>query len=236
MKRFMMPAWLTRIAVAAGLVCMGLRLWLLKTGLDDRGLLDRSHPGNRLSWLVLALMAALLLASLREKRAVRLVRSSKMAVGVVLQGLGYLAAADSLYRGQMHQLHKPSAVVALVAALCAFWMLYCLCRRKRIHPLACAPGVLFFLMLLVCRYQIWNSEPEPQYCFFHIMALVGLALTAYIRGLMSMSRKNWKFYVQMSRWAIFASLAAMPGCVDALPLLLWAVALALDGCELRKCQ
>ena len=84
MKRFMMPAWLTRIAVAAGFVCMGLRLWLLKTGLDDRGLLERSHPGNRLSWLVLALMAALLLASLREKRAVRLVRSSKMAVGVVL--------------------------------------------------------------------------------------------------------------------------------------------------------
>jgi hypothetical protein len=231
----MVPAWLTRIAVAAGLVCMGLRFWLLNTGVGDRGLLDHSHPGNRLSWLVMLLVAALLAFSVRQQRPVRLVRSKKMAAATALQALGCLMAAKSLYLVDK-PLYKPAAAVAVVAALCCLWVLVCLCRRKRIHPLVFAPGALFFLMLLVCRYQIWNSEPEPQYCFFHIMALVGLALTAYIRGLMSMSRKNWKFYVQMSRWAIFASLAAMPGCVDALPLLLWAVALALDGCELRKCQ
>ena len=94
-----MPAWLTRIAVAAGLACMGLRFCLLNTGLDERGLLDRSHPGNRLSWLLLLLMGLLLAVSLREKRSVRLVPSVKVAVGTVLYGLGCLAAADSLYRG-----------------------------------------------------------------------------------------------------------------------------------------
>ena len=231
-----MPAWLTRIAVAAGFVCMGLRFWLLNTGLDERGLLDRSHPGNWLSWVILLLMGLLLVASLRTKGSARLVPSPKVAVGTILYGLGCLVAADSLYRGQAHPLHRPAAAVALVAALCTFWALYCLCRRKKVHPLIYAPGVLFFLMFLVCRYQNWNSEPEPQYCAFHILALAGLTVTAYIRGILAISRKNWKWYPQVSRWAIFASLAAIPGCADGLSLGLWALALALDGCELRKRQ
>lgn len=230
----MTPAWLTRICVVGGVICLALRGWLLATGLDDRGLLDTAHPGNRLSWLVTLLVALLLAFSLGQRQAVRLVPSKKMAAGSVAQILGYLAAGLSLLEGQGQTLHLPAAVVAFAAAACAVWMLVCLCRRKRVRPLFYAPSVLFFLLLLVCRYQIWNSEPEPQYCFFHIMSLVGLALTAYIRGQMAMCRKNWKFYLQMSRWAVFASLAAMPGCVDALPLLLWAVALVLDGCAARK--
>ena len=234
MKRFMTPAWLTRICVIAGVVCLALRYWMLANGLDDRGLLDADHPGNRLSWLVTLLAALPLVFSLLHRQAVRLVPSKKMAVGHVFNALGYLVAAHSLLERQKQMLHLPTAVVAFAAAACAVWMLACLCRRKRVQPLLYAPSVLFFLLLLVCRYQIWNSEPEPQYCFFHIMALVGLALTAYIRGRMAMSRKNWRFYVQVSRWAVFASLAAIPGCVDALPLLLWAAALALDGCTPRK--
>ena len=230
MKRFMTPAWLTRIGVAAGLVCLGLRYWLLETGLDDRGLLERSHPGNRLSWLLLGLVALLLAVSFRERKAVKVVPSSKTAVGAVLNVLGFLAAAGSLYQKRGVPLHLPAAVVAVVAAACGLWMLVCQCRRKRVQPLVYAPGVLFFLMLLVCRYQIWNSEPEPQYCAFHILALVGLALTAYIRGTMAMNARNWKGYLQLSRWTVFASLAAVPGCVDAASLVLWAAALALDGC------
>lgn len=229
-----MPAWLTRIGVVAGLICMALRYWLLQTGLDDRGLLDRSHPGYRLSWLVALLMALLLVASLREKRAVRLVPSPKIGVGMVLNLLGFLAAGAALRQQWGEPLHLPTALVAAVAAVCAGWMLVCLCRRKRVHPLFYAPGAVFFLMLLVCRYQSWNSEPEPQYCVFHILALVGLTLTAYLRGLLAISRKNWKWYVQVSRWAVFAALAAVPGCVDAIALVLWAAALALDGCTPRK--
>ena len=88
--------------------------------------------------------------------------------------------------------------------------------------------------MLVCRYQIWNSEPEPQFCFFHILALGLLAAALYTRGMMAISRKNWRGYVQFSRCAIFFSLAAIPGCVDAFPLLLWALSLMLDGCIPRK--
>ena len=228
----MTPAWLTRIAVAAGLICLGLRFWLLKTGVEEGGLLDHSHPGNRLSWLVMLLVAAALVFSLRQQKPVRLVRSGKMALAAALQALGCVIAAKSLYLVDK-PLHKPTAAVGLVAALCCLWILVCLCRRKRFHPLTFAPGALFFLMLLVCRYQTWNSEPEPQYCAFHILALVGLALTAYIRGTIAISRKRWKWYTQLSRWAIFASLAAVPGCVDGISLVLWAAALALDGCESR---
>ena len=93
---------------------------------------------------------------------------------------------------------------------------------------------VFFLLYMVCRYHPWSSEPEPQSCFFHIMALSGLTVTAYLRGNLMLSRKSWKGYTQVSRWAIFAAIAAIPGCVDAAPLALWAVALLLDGCKARK--
>ena len=236
MKRFLMPAWLTRIATALGLVCLGLRFWLLETGLDERGLLVRSHPGNRFSWAVALLMVVLLAVSLWDKRPVRMVPSSKVAVGTALNVLGFLAAGWALLQKRHEPLHLPAAAVAVAAALGSVWMLVCLCRKVRVHPLAYAPGILFFVMFLVCRYQNWNSEPEPQYCVFHILALAGLTLTAYFRGTLGISRKNWKGYLPLSRWAIFWSLAALPGCVDALPLTLWAVALILDGCTARKSQ
>ena len=234
MKRFLMPPWLTRIAVILGLACMGLRFWLLDTGLDGRGLLDRSHPGYGLSWLVPLVMVLVLVLSFLEKRPVRMVPSSRVAVGAVLNMLGFLAAGAALLQKREEPLHLPAAVVAAVAALCCLWTLVCLCRKVRIHPLSFAPGVLFFVMFLVCRYQNWNSEPEPQYCVFHILSLVGLTLTAYIRGIMAMKRKNWKGYLQLSRCSVFWSLAAIPGCVDALPLILWAAALTLDGCKPRE--
>lgn len=234
MKRFLMPPWLTRIAWALGLICMGLRFWLLETGLDDRGLLVRSHPGNLLSWMLALIMVLVLALSFWLKQPVRMVPSTKVAAGTVFSALGFLVAGWTLLEKRYEPLHMPAAVVAAAAILCSVWMLVCLCRKVRVHPLTYAPGVLFFVMFLVCRYQNWNSEPEPQYCVFHILALVGLTLTAYVRGTLAKSRKNWKGYLQLSRWCVFWALAAVPGCVDALPLILWAVALSLDGCTPRK--
>lgn len=234
MKQIMRPKPLSLICFWAGLACIALRQWLMITGINDRGLVEHSHPGNYLSWVLAALIGALLLAALFSRTAVRLRPRKGAAVGLVLGCLGFLAAGCSLLIFRSHQLFVPAAVAAALSGLCSIWMLICMARGKRVHALFYVPGILFFLLFLVCRYQIWNSEPEPQKCFFHITALAGLGITAYLRGALAISRKNWKGYLAVSRWAAFACLAAIPGCVDALPLALWAAATLLDGCMPRK--
>lgn len=237
MKRFMTPNWLTGICAAAGLICMALRFWLLSTGMDDRGLIDQTHPGNCLSWLVTGLVMILLLVSLRYQTRVRLTVSKKTAVSGMCSILGCLIACNMLLRSEGdHPLNLPAAIAAVAAAACRVWIMVNTCRRKRVPTLCNVPVTAFFLMFLVCRYQHWNSEPEPQLCVFHILALMGMALTVYKRGIMRLNRKKWKGYVAISRWTVFAALAAVPGCMDALPLLLWAGAVALDGCTPRKSQ
>ena len=237
MKRFLTPNWLTGICAVAGLVCMALRYWLLTTGMDDRGLIDRTHPGNCLSWLVMVLVGVLLLISLPGQTRIRLVPSVKTALGGALSVLGCLVACYSLFHlDEHHPLNLPAAIAAVAASVCRVWILINTCRRKRVPTLAYVPVTAFFLMFLVCRYQYWNSEPEPQLCVFHILALMSMAATVYFRGMMMLDRNKGKLYAQTSRWAIFTALAAVPGCMDAVPLILWAGALALDGCTLRKRQ
>lgn len=234
MKRFMTPNRLTAICTLGGLACMGLRHWLLTAGVDERGLLDLGHPGNWLSWLVTAAVWILVLISVWHPVKFRMVPSLKATLGGSLSIAGCLVACNMLFHLDGHPLNLPAAIAAAAAAVCRLWILISTCRRKRVRTMASVPVTAFFLMFLVCRYQYWNSEPEPQLCVFHIMALMSLALTVYFRSILLMDRKKGKWYLQSSRWAIFTSLAAIPGCMDALPLLLWAGALILDGCTLRK--
>lgn len=230
MKQLSKPNILSWLCAGAGILCLLLRQWLLSTGMEASGLLDREHPGNWLSWLLTALTALAVLLSLRYRTRVRFAPSGLRALGQVLAALGYLAAGYSLGQDS-HPLHTPTAVLALISACCCLWMLWGLCRKKRVPPLVYAPGAVFFLLFLVCRYPSWSREPSFQLCFFHIASLGSLALTAYLRGAAALSRKDGKPYLPVSRWAVFASLAAIPGCTDALPLALWALAVLLDGCS-----
>ena len=234
MKKLACPSLLSRAALGGGVLCLVLRQWLLTNGVEVNGLLDHSHPGNWMSWIVTAVMVAVLILSGLQPQSVRIVPGKGAFFGLVLSALGYLAAGSGLLLAGSHPLRRIAAVLAVAAAVCNFWMAVGMCRRKRVPALTFAPAIVFFLVYMVCRYQPWSSEPEPQYCFFHILALAGLTVTSYLRSAIAQSRKNWKGYAQVSRWAVFASIAAVPGCVDAVPLTLWAAALLLDGCKARK--
>ena len=234
MKKLFATSSLTRLCAGGGILCLALRKWLLSTAVDGAGLLDHGHPGNWLSFGIAALVAAVLLLSVRKSEAVRIVPGKTAGFGLVIAALGYLAAGATVWMEAAHPLRNLIVAAALASAICSLWMLIGMCRVKRVPALAYAPAVVFFLLYMVCRYHPWSSEPEPQSCFFHIVALAGLTVTSYLRGNLMLSRKSWKGYVQVSRWAIFAAIAAIPGCVDAVPLALWAAALLLDGCKARK--
>lgn len=212
-----------------GLLCLVLRQWLLLTGVDGSGLMNHSHPGNWLSWILTVLAALILLLSLRHTSRPRFAPSGSAVLGLILAALGFLAAARSLTTQCTHPLRYPTAAVALISALCCLWRIWGICRKKRVPGLIMAPGVVFHLLFMVCRYPQWSSEPELQLSFFHMVALGALAVTAYLRGSAALSSKSAKAYLAVSRFALFMSLGAIPGAVDALPLGLWALSVLLDG-------
>jgi len=223
------PKTLSLLCGGMGLVCLALRQWLLFSGVDSRGLMDYSHPGNWLSWILTLLAALILLVSLRHTSRPRFAPSGCAALGLVLAALGFLAAARSLVSQCSHPLRLPTAAFGAVSALCCFWRIWGICRKKRVPGLTLAPGVIFHLLFMVCRYPQWSSEPELQLSFFHMAALGALAVTVYLRGCAALSPKSAKAYLAVSRFALFMSLGAIPGSADALSLGLWALSVLLDG-------
>lgn len=230
MKLFSKPAGVSWFCFGTGLLCLLLRQWLLTAGVNDAGLLDHTHPGYRLSWLLVPVVTLILFLSRKQQTRVRFSYSGTRVLGLVLRALGYLAAA-AMVRVVDHPLKTVTAVLGGAAALCNLFQAVQVIRKKRTPPLTYGADILFLLMYMVCRYGAWSSEPELQRSFFHMAALGSLALTAYRRGVFALDRKDWKGYLLLSRWALFACLGAIPGSPDALSLALWALGLLLDGCS-----
>ena len=229
MKHLSKPRVLSGICAAAGILCLGLRLWLLRTGQDAKGLLDPGHPGDILSWLLTAAVGAVLLLSGRHRTRCRFVPSRSRALGLVLSALGFGAAAWVLLGDAGFRLSLLTGLFALAGGICCLIMLADLCRKKKSQPLIFCPSVIFYMLFLVCSYQFFSGEPELQRCVFPLLAVVLLLVSAYRRAAIALDRRDRKLYLQLSRGAVFLSLAAIPGSRYGLALGLWALGLLLDG-------
>ena len=229
MKQLSKPNVLSALCAGAGLLCLGLRQWLLSTGVDDRGLLVASHPGNRLSLILTGLVVLALILSLHNSQRCRLASSKFQALGYLAAAGGFAVACFPLLTSQTH-MALPAGILALACAGTNGFTAVRVFRQKKPLGALLIPDIAFFMLLVLCRYQDWSSEPEFQRFGFLLLALVLLAITAYHRAALATNRKEWRLYVQFSRAAAFFSLAAIPGSGDGLCLILWALSVFLDGC------
>jgi len=229
MKQLSKPNVLSALCAGAGLLCLGLRQWLLSTGVDDRGLLITSHPGNWLSLILAGLVVLALILSLHRSQRCRLVPSRLQALGYLAAAGGFAAACYPLLTSQTN-MSLPAGLLALVCAGTNGFTAVRIWRQKKPVGALLIPDIAFFMLLVLCRYQDWSSEPEFQRFGFLLLALVLLTITAYHRATLVTNRKEWRLYVQFSRAAAFFSLAAIPGTKDGLSLALWALSVFLDGC------
>ena len=62
MHKLLKPSFLPWFALAAGGIGIGLRLWLLATGIDEKGLLTPGHPADLLLWLLTGVTMAVIIA------------------------------------------------------------------------------------------------------------------------------------------------------------------------------
>lgn len=232
MKQLSKPSVSAAVFTAGGIAVMLLRFWLLRSGIDDRGLLVSGHLGCTLSYVIaIALPVALLVLMEKGKRNLRFSPSLFTAVGFFALAVGLGVAAWKLLASISLVMHTATGIFGIAGALCALVAGIYALRGFKTHPLFFCPGALFFACFLFCRYQQWSAEPELQMYVFQLLAAVLSMISLYQRSALGVNIGSGKMYLLWSRSAVLMCLAAIPG--SQLPLLWIAMAVffALDGCE-----
>lgn len=232
MKQLKKPLVSGAVFALGGLAAMVLRFWLLKAGLDDRGLLVTSHLGSVLSYgLCFGLPITLLALLWKDKPALHFAASPLTAAGFFALAVGLAFAGWKLLAVTVLTMHLATGIFGIAGALCAVVAGVYALKGYKTHPLFFCPGALFFACFLYCRYQQWSGEPELQRYVFQLLSAVLSMLALYQRSALAVNIGSSKRYLLWSRSAVLMCLAAIPG--SQLPLLWIAMAVffALDGCE-----
>ena len=232
MKQLTKPSVSAAVFALGGVAAMLLRFWLLKAGVDDRGLLVTGHLGYILSYILcFALPVTLFFVLGKQKRHLHFAPTILSAVGFFVQAIGFGIAAWTLLSYTTLAMRTVTGVFGIAAALCCVVAGIYAIRGYRTHPLFFCPGALFFACFLFCRYQQWSAEPELQRYVFQLAAAVVSMFALYQRSALGVKMGSPRQYVLWSRSAVLLCLAAIPG--SQLPLL-WlciAISFALDCCE-----
>lgn len=234
MKNPLKPKLIPVITLAAGAVGILLRLWLLSTGIDHKGLLDTAHPANALCFVLTGIFLALLFACVyripnKPYRGL-FPASVPSAVGCWIAALGIgitiltepVSAKDLL------------AVSSTVSGILSVFALVILGLRRlqgiRPTPVYHALLTLYLMLQLVCRYRLWSSETQFQVLFFRLLACVFLMLSTYYLATLDAGTINLKRYLFTRNSALFFCIIAAreQSPVFFVSMVLW---LALSSCN-----
>lgn len=213
--------YLKWMVAAAGLLAFMLRLVLLQTAVDERGLLAAGHWADTGSWLLTAAVIGavfLLLSRCAGPKAyaaafppafLRCAGSLVAACGFLLSGTPTTAARLSAAEPVLRIL----AAAALVAV--AFFRF----RGKQPPFLLHGAVCLYLALRMVCRYQIWSADPQLQHYAFYLGAHVALLLSSYQLTAFDAGLGNHRSLWRWSLGAVYLCLAAIPGCEESFFLL-----------------
>lgn len=187
MKNIFKPTKLPLLILCAGGIGLLLRLWLLGTGVDDKGLLVSGHPAEILLWLLTAAVAAMLAYLTKD-----LVEAGKYRFNFPasdIGGIGTFLAAGGIGITALTELIGKSGTFPVLLGLMGLLMVPVLvflgyCRRKGIRPAPIFHTLisLYLMVRLIGFYRHWSSDPQLQDYCFRLLATVCLMLAVYQRA------------------------------------------------------
>ena len=229
-QRFSLP-YLKYSVAAAGLLALGLRLVLLQTGVDSKGLLITGHWADTAVWLLTAAVIGVIFFFLRgctgpASDAVAFPASTVRSIGCLLAGFGFLLSPSPAISASRLALAEP--ILRLLAAGAMVAVGFCRFRGKRSSVLFHGTVCLYLALRMVCRYQIWSSDPQLQHYVFYLGAHVALMLSCYQLAAFDADSGSHRGLWSWSLGAVYLCLAALPGCDD--PFFLLCGALWMFSC------
>ena len=208
MNRYLKPSCLPFMTLAAGILGLALRLWLMATGVDVKGLLVTTHPAHILVFVLTALVMGFLALAVRPLDALK--HYTDLFPRKPLAGFGCIAAAvgillvclqDRSKRADM--VTNVSLILGVLAAICL--VLIAICRfngRRPFFGLHCIV-TLFMMVHLVSQYRLFSSEPQLQVYFFPLLGSVSLMLTAYYSAVLDARKSSRRWFVFCNQSALF---------------------------------
>lgn len=220
MKKILDSTNLPLITLVCGAAGFLLRIWLLATGFDEKGLMIGGHPAIWLLGLLsIAMIVILVLGTSRlleaPKYRFNFPASLPGGIGTALAAAGILICTlvEAFAGPDLFGIAVCVAGAITVPALC--WIGYC--RWKGIHPSPVFHVVVsvYLLLRLVWMYRQWSSDPQLQDYVFQLLALICLMLAGYNRSAFDANMGNRRVYVCFNLAAVFFCLVSLPGCDSA---------------------
>ncbi len=231
-------SYLPYIGVGAGAAALLVRFWLFMTGVDGKGLIVATHPGNALSYILVALMMGVLFLAVWPLKKVNVAKVTfkpgvPACVGTFAAGIGVLFTTFYELAGKSGFIDTLACILGVVAAVC--FVVTGLCRLKGKTPSYYLHSVitLYFMLHLLSQYRHWNIEPQLQNYFPQLLASAFLMITAYQRAALDGGNGRPEGYLFFNYGALFFSCASIVGDAPVfyLTMALWTLT---AGCPVIK--
>lgn len=236
MKKFLNPKILPWFTMGAGGLGLVLRMWLY-AGVDEKGLLPAKHPAIILTFILTALVLAVVFLCARRlppiaKYSLLFPVGIGRAVGCAVAGAGVLyAGINYLNFGGGFGIVTFAAGLAGAVAMGFLAVL----RLKGGRPSVVLHTLLTvaFMLFTVCNCRIWGTEPQIQVYIFPLLACVFLMLTGYHNAVLDVQKGSRQWLVFFNQAALFCCCLSLTGTnrFFYLAMIVW---LVLDLCSVRK--
>ena len=229
------PKYLPLIGLVTGLSALACRYRLFTTGIDERGLLRTDHPGNALTYILMAV--ALTAVFLCSRPAPKTATWGRVFRPSLLSLIGScLAAAGLAYTALTEQGSGlgafPMILTCLGVAAALAIGLGSLFRYQKKAPQAAFHVVvtLYMMLHILSQYRGWNFEPQLQQYLPQLLASVFLMLSAYHRAALDGGEGNYRSYLFFNYGAVFFCLLAVYSATPVfyLSMALWTVTTQCD--------
>jgi len=208
------PKYIPLFTAVCGLLGFGLRFWLFRTGVDERGLLVASHPANALTFVLTGIV--LLVVFLWTRKLDKIRSHKKLYPASVTALLGCIPAAIGLLLAALYELKMKQDLITYItlglSVLAAVSLILLGIGRKRgLRPNFLMQAVLtvYLMFHLVSQYRLWSSEPQLQVYCFQLLASVFLMLSVFHGTILDTqvgSRRSFVFYNQAALFCCCMSL------------------------------